>query len=44
VVTAAFDPNLMREVRELHPDLLLKKPVDLVQLKRWLDSVAEPRS
>jgi histidine kinase len=39
VVTAAFDPHLMREVRELAPDIVLKKPVDLAQLKRWLGGV-----
>ncbi len=36
VVTAAHDAELLKDVRELGPDLLLKKPVDLPQLKRWL--------
>jgi CheY-like chemotaxis protein len=40
VVTAAFDPQLMREVRSLKPDAVLKKPVDLTELKRWIE---EPR-
>ncbi len=41
VVTAAIDPQLMREVRALRPDVVLPKPVDLAQLKRWIDEAAD---
>ncbi len=41
VVTAAFDPKLLRDVRELRPDVFFQKPVDVARLKRWLISVSE---
>jgi len=36
VTTAANDPRLMREVDELRPDMLFRKPLDVAKLKRWL--------
>jgi len=39
VVTAHQDPQLMRDVRELRPDVVLRKPIELSELRRWLDSV-----
>ncbi|HEX8521555.1 MAG TPA: response regulator [Tepidisphaeraceae bacterium] len=39
VVTGAFDPALLRDVRALKPDLFLKKPIELSQLKDWLETV-----
>lgn len=41
VVSAAYDPTLMREVRALKPDLLLPKPVDVALLKKWLGAASE---
>jgi DNA-binding response OmpR family regulator len=37
VTTAEGDPERLRRVAELRPDLLLRKPIDLPQLMRWLD-------
>jgi CheY-like chemotaxis protein len=36
VVTALQDPQIMRDVRDLKPDVVIGKPVDLAVLKRWL--------
>ena len=41
IVTAANDQQLLRDVRELKPDVILRKPVDLAELKRWLARVDE---
>jgi CheY-like chemotaxis protein len=41
VVTGAFDPQLLREVRALNPDIILKKPVNLTQLKHWLEDLPD---
>ena len=38
VVTAMQDPQIMREVRELKPDVLMRKPVDLTVLRNWLEN------
>jgi CheY-like chemotaxis protein len=40
VVTAANDPTLLRDVKTLRPDLMMLKPVDMTQLKQWLDRTA----
>jgi len=42
VVTAASDPQLLAEVQRLKPDALFRKPVDLLELRAWLDHPADP--
>jgi DNA-binding response OmpR family regulator len=37
VTTAVADPGRLRKLAELEPDLLLKKPIDLDELIRWLE-------
>jgi two-component system KDP operon response regulator KdpE len=41
VTTAEGDPERLRRVAELHPDLFLRKPIDLPRLMRWLDLPAQ---
>ena len=41
IITAANDPQLLRDVRDLKPDAILRKPVDLAELKGWLLRVEE---
>jgi CheY-like chemotaxis protein len=36
VMTAANDPQMMRALAALHPDVLFHKPLDVAKLKRWL--------
>src|SRR5207248_2876311 len=36
VTTAASDPRIMREVNDLRPDVVFRKPLDVAKLKRWL--------
>jgi CheY-like chemotaxis protein len=37
VTTAVADPARLRKLAELEPDLLLRKPIDLAALVRWLE-------
>jgi two-component system KDP operon response regulator KdpE len=37
VVTAEGDPDRLRAVAELEPDLFMSKPLDIPELIRWLD-------
>jgi CheY-like chemotaxis protein len=41
VVTALQDPHVIRQVRELRPDVVLRKPIELSELRRWLHSVEQ---
>jgi two-component system, OmpR family, KDP operon response regulator KdpE len=43
VMTAEGDPERLRKVAALEPDLFMSKPIDLPELIRWLDLPA-PRS
>lgn len=38
VLTGANDPDLLRDAQQFHPNLLLRKPVDLSKLLTWLDA------
>jgi CheY-like chemotaxis protein len=40
VMTAVSDPDLLRKVRDLAPEALFQKPVNFVQVIRWLDESA----
>ena len=41
IVTGLHDAEPMREVRDLKPDVIIRKPVDLGVLRRWLEA-SEP--
>lgn len=36
VVTATADPLILNQVKQLRPELVLAKPIDLVDLSEWL--------
>src|SRR5689334_20824451 len=40
VMTAVADPDLLEKVRDLTPEAIFQKPVNFVQVIRWLDESA----
>ncbi|MEO6567879.1 MAG: response regulator [Opitutaceae bacterium] len=38
ITTAVTDPALLAEVRELRPDAIFRKPVDLTEILNWLEA------
>ncbi len=40
ITTGTTDPELLLDVKELHPDVIFKKPLNLSEVMRWLDAAA----
>src|SRR5437763_17123793 len=40
ILTASQDPQLMKEIDELRPELVLHKPLEMSKLMTWLASIA----
>jgi DNA-binding response OmpR family regulator len=38
VVTAATDPRMLAEVKQLQPDAFFHKPLDFAKLRAWLET------
>ena len=43
IATGVEDPALLAEARQLDVELILRKPIDVHQLVRWLENAGTPR-